>query len=231
MPKSSLALECRANYGCLYCNSTPLHYVKQKRAWLRLGRLALLGVLAALASVGGMLLLFPQAPAAEAQRAQNGYTYTQRVCQEIGQQPRHYQVRDPIPGSDWRNDGGWAIVLESGAHFQETTYEIRNVRQAGGSGNSGSALQGANSEFSQTRTNFTFPRRHLIKGINGVWGFVTGWSLDVVVDRNRDGLLTRADTYWGGSLHHYSLGSWFVAQEAYNYGATYIRWANMLWCR
>ena len=50
---------------------------------------------------------------AEAQGSRGGYTYTERVCQEYGQQPRQYNVRDPIPGSDWRSDGGWAIVLES----------------------------------------------------------------------------------------------------------------------
>ena len=230
MPKSSLALERCANYGCLDCNSTPPHYVKSKQVWLRLGRLALLGVLAALASVGGML--FPDVKDAAAQRAQNGYTYTQRVCQEIGQQPRHYQVRDPIPGSDWRNDGGWAIVLETSGHFQETQYEIFNVRAAGGSGFKNQALGSANGEFSQTRTNFTFPRRHVIKGTNR-WGLVTGWGVDVVVDINRDGRIGLEDIFWdtGINQHRYYLGSWRVAQEAYNYGTSYIRWANMLWCR
>ena len=51
---------------------------------------------------------------AEAQGSHHGYTYTERVCQEYGQQPRRYQVRDPIAGSDWCSDGGWAIVLERG---------------------------------------------------------------------------------------------------------------------
>ena len=37
---------------------------------------------------------------AAAQGVHSGYTYTQRVCQEYGQQPRWYQVRDPMPGSD-----------------------------------------------------------------------------------------------------------------------------------
>ena len=171
-------------------------------------------------------MTLPNAPAA----AYDGYIYTELICQEYGQQPRYYQVRNPIPGSDWRNDGGWAIVLERSAHFQETEYAIGNVSAQGGSGNSGSALQSANGEFGGTQTNFDFPRRYLIKG-NNYWGFVTGFGRWVVIDRNRDGLLTRADIFWGGSAHHYSMGVWRVDQEAYNYGTSWIRWANMLWCR
>ena len=43
---------------------------------------------------------------AEAPDSRGGYIHTERIYQEYGQQPRRYQVGDPIAGSDWRNDGG-----------------------------------------------------------------------------------------------------------------------------
>ena len=66
----------------------PRNYVKLMTAWLRLGKIAVIGVLAMLVVAVGMA--FPGAPAAEAQSSQGGYTYTQRVCQEWGQHPRPY---------------------------------------------------------------------------------------------------------------------------------------------
>ena len=101
------------NYECLSAILPPPHYVKYQQAWLRPGQIAIIGALAVLSIAGGML--FPQVQDAAAQGSHSGYTYTQRTCQELGQQPRQYQVRDPIPGSDWRSNGGWAIVLEMGS--------------------------------------------------------------------------------------------------------------------
>ena len=60
---------------------------------------------------------------AEAQGSHSGYTYTQRVCQEYGQQPRRYNVRDEIAGSDWRSHGGWAIVLVITGHYSPARYQ------------------------------------------------------------------------------------------------------------
>ena len=60
--------------------------------------------------------MFPDGKAA-AQGSFGGYNYTERICQEYGQHPRRYWVRDPIAGSDWRNDGGWAIVQEHGPYI------------------------------------------------------------------------------------------------------------------
>ena len=46
-----------------------------------------------------------------------GYTYTQRVCQEYGQQPRYYNVRDGQAAYNGGNsDSGWLIVLEHSSH-------------------------------------------------------------------------------------------------------------------
>ena len=45
-----------------------------------------------------------------------GYTYTQRVCQEYGKQPRWYNVRDGQAAYNGGNsDSGWLIVLERGS--------------------------------------------------------------------------------------------------------------------
>ena len=58
----------------------------------------------------------------KAQGNLGGYTYTQRVCQEYGKPPRWYQVRDEMASSDWRTDGGWAIILEETRSVTATIY-------------------------------------------------------------------------------------------------------------
>ena len=95
------------------------NYVKSTQGWRRLGRMAAAIVVAGLAVVVG--LAFADAPAG-AQGVHQGYTYTQRVCQEYGKQPRWYQVRDEMAGSDWRTDGGWAIILEGTRPVTATIY-------------------------------------------------------------------------------------------------------------
>ena len=80
-------------------------------------------------------MALPNAPAT----AYDGYTYSERICQEYGQQPRRYQVRDPIAGSDWRNDGGWAIILERGSNVSPPVYSFSNPSNEG----SFSSRQGA----------------------------------------------------------------------------------------
>ena len=81
-------------------------------AWLRLGKAAVIAVLAGIAIAAG--LAFPGSDA-EAQGF-GGYTYSQRVCQEYGQQPRWYNVRDGQAAYNGGNsDSGWLIVLERGS--------------------------------------------------------------------------------------------------------------------
>ena len=209
----------------------PRHWLTKTRipAWLRFGKIAIVSVLAMLAVAGGMLL--PQAPAAEAQGSHNGYTYTQRVCQEIGQQPRHYQVRDPIPGSDWRNDGGWAIVLMYGTNTAPPEYSITDVRRSGGAGSAAGAFSLIEARRTSATNNNELPKWHLIKATNGVWGFVVGWNYIVVIDRNQDGQATIADTFYEDGFWRYGRGNWRLDRAAYDYGASYVRWANMQWCR
>ena len=88
------------------------------RARRQRGRIAVISLLAGLSIAVGMA--FPYG-GAEAQGSHQGYAYTERVCQEYGQQPRRYYVRDAIPGSDWRSDGGWAIVLVNSVATRDLT--------------------------------------------------------------------------------------------------------------
>ena len=197
--------------------------------WWWLGRIAVVSVLGALSIVGGML--FPQARVAEAQGIHSGYTYTQRTCQELGQQPRQYQVRDEIDGSDWRSDGGWAIVLIRGVNTAPTLYTIYGVNLAGGGANPTIALRQLNDRFGTINNNHGLPQRHYIAGINGVSGWVTGWSNFVVIDRDKDRQRTTADTFYNGATYEYYEGRFRLERAAYDYSTAYIRWANMLWCR
>ena len=194
-------------------------------AWLRLAKIAVISVLAALSIAGGMAFAGNQAAA---QGSQNGYTYTQRVCQEYGQQPRHYQVRDPIPGSDWRNDGGWAIVLERGAHTV-TRYSLIA---------SGYYAAGTFHLYYLDHPAQGVERMRLIDGRNGSSAFQRysrsnqRFRNEIVFDLNNDGAITSADqiphpSNPGQML--YRTGYFNTYQEPY--GTSYIRWADMAWCR
>ena len=163
-------------------------------------------------------MLFPQVQDAAAQGSHSGYTYTQRTCQELGQQPRQYQVRDPIPGSDWRSNGGWAIVLEMGS--VRTAFGTRSW--AAGS------LPFAIELTSPVRRE----KRRLTDSNTGMTGFVTYLAdgtprTSVIIDRNNDGYIDAAGDKTAGPANNL----WEFRPYATVYGAGYIRWANMLWCR
>ena len=182
-------------------------------------------------------MLFPVVQDAAAQSSRNGYTYTQRVCQELGQQPRHYQVRDEMDGSDWRSDGGWAIVLIRGTHFFAGGYEFYGHTVPGG------AQWGARGTYVDQlkSTDLTGPHQGTpdpanpvgsrIVARDGTAAFVTDWARDVYIDRDNDGQFTVDD------LEYEELGLYGPVRASYrtaptvSYGTTYIRWANMLWCR
>ena len=173
-------------------------------------------------------MLFPQAQAAEAQGIHSGYAYTERVCQEYGQQPRHYQVRDEMDGSDWRSNGGWAIVLEGSARVVDTrivtfsdVFTIPSWRYGNNlwgltlgrviTDNSGSAFDGIIA-LVQLNTN--------------------GSESDVVwIDENRDGRISSADKVRGPQNNQYEKLLFTEVGSTAVVGGRYIRWANMLWCR
>ena len=185
----------------------------------RLGQVAVGIVLAGLVVAGGMAL--PGAKAA-AQGAHGGYTYTHRVCQEYGQQPRHYNVRDEMDGSDWRSDGGWAIVLVSSV-------------------NTGTRLW-AYVQYAPTRpliehSGNGVAKRKVTELGTGVVGFirltVSGVPYTperIVIDQNHDDEIDNADRI----RHPVNNNLYWAVQQirsSVQYGATYIRWANMAWCR
>ena len=179
-------------------------------------------------------MVFPEVRDAKAQGVHSGYTYTQRVCQEYGQQPRWYQVRDPIPGSDWRSDGGWAIVLIRGVNTAPAEYRIHTLTQKGGYANSGIALGyvRTTTDPDQGSVNtYTFTKGEYIRGINGVNGWATAWGTNVVIDRNRNGIKDTGDTYYAGGFWRYQGGHWALVNPQHDYSTAYVRWANMQWCR
>ena len=219
----------------------PRHYVSSVAAWLRLGKIAVIGVLAITAVAVGMA--FPGAPAAEAQSSQGGYTYTQRVCQEWGQHPRHYLVRDPIPGSDWRNDGGWAIILDRGSSLSRTTTTFIPGNTPGQSLSdfnnfytTGTALED-NSRGTRSKQNVAPPNWvQLANYEQGTWdgyqGLVLiGTSLDLVaIDVDRDGNIDAQDAVFGPS-NNQVWRLWYGTTEEIVGGSTYVRWADLAWCR
>ena len=183
--------------------------------WQRLVKIAVVIILGGLAIAGA--LAFPNAKAA-AQGSHSGYTYTQRVCQEYGQQPRWYQVRDEIPGSD----GGWAIVLVSSS---ATRYTFATQTSAGGSSLLPFAIELA-TPIRRAKTQVTDRNR-------GLTGFILYHSDGrfagrVVIDRDNDGDIdVDGDRTFGVSNNLWE----FYTYNSTMYGARYIRWANMQWCR
>ena len=209
----------------------PCNYVKSTLTRLRLGRIAAVIVLAGLAIAVGMAL--PNPPAA----AYDGYTYTQLICQEYGQQPRWYQVRNPIPGSDWRNDGGWAIVLERGSNVSPPVFNFGAAQLQGPFSQRSSALLDAESRVgSNTRGYITSGILYVDGGTyitdqNGISGWVEGAFTDTVIDRNGDGVLDLNDITGSGGNWRWERRSYSMVSLGENYGTQYIRWANLMWCR
>ena len=171
-----------------------------------------------LAVAGGMA--FPGADAA-AQSAQGGYTYTQRVCQEYGQQPRYYGVRDGQAAYNGGNsDSGWLIVLERGTSLARTV----------------TFTQGSNPERTSAGFNTAYnPGALVVDNSGGVWDgyqgvIALGSTFQLVgIDANRDGAITAADEVFGtGQNRVYVL---FYAISETLAGGSYIRWAHMMWCR
>ena len=209
--------------SCPALYPSPRHWLT--KTWLRLGKVAVVIVLAGLVAAGGMA--FPGAKDAAAQSIRSGYAYTQRVCQEYGQQPRWYQVRDPIPGSDWRSGGGWAIVLERGGYGQSETITFSNP-YGGGSGAPG-VIATWNSIGSITADDGTIGFKDPSSNFPPVRvGNRVTTRGQVAIDRTGDGQLTAADaTYNGNKLE---IREWTRTTTTI-IGGAYIRWANMRWCR
>ena len=134
-------------------------------------------------------------------------------------------MRDPIPGSDWRNDGGWAIVLERGAHTVTRYWLTADSYHPAANINNWRIDDPANG-VEQIR----------LAGHNGGFAFrryLPGNRIftpdEIIFDLNEDGELTSADTLVVSGNIYYRTGTFSSWPEAY--GTSYIRWANMAWCR
>ena len=214
-------------------STPPRSYVKSTRAW-RLGQIAVISVLAMLCVAGG--LAFPNNPPnAAAQGAFGGYIYTQRVCQEYGQQPRYYGVRDGQAAYNGGNsDSGWLIVLVRGATFVAAEYTITTATGIHNRGNVTNALADAQNEITPPHGSLADPNAPVgsrITASDGTSGFVTRSGRRVVIDRNNNGELDAGDITTTGLLHYFSRGRYQEVRAPSNYGTQYIRWAHMAWCR
>ncbi len=216
-----------------FLNSTPpppRHWLTQNltTTWLRLGKVAVFSVLAGLAAAGG--LAFPAADAA-AQGAQGGYTYTSRVCQEYGQQPRWYNVRDGQAAYNGGNsDSGWLLVLISSAN----TRTIHHFAFYGWFNAVGSQW------FVDDPADGVAPRRYTnihtgqsaFQRYNPTSNFFYTTGNYMVLDYNNDGVFSFADAHAHPSIpgsQYYRTGVHWTSQE--HYGGSYVRWAHMAWCR
>ncbi len=198
-------------------------------AWLRLGKIAVFSILAGLVAAGG--LAFPGGDAA-AQGAQGGYTYTQRVCQEYGQQPRHYGVRDGQAAYNGGNsDSGWLLVLISGAN----TRTIHHFNAGGWHNAYGAQMHVddpadgiAARHYVNIHTGESFFHR-LNRDTNQFYDY----GNYMILDYNGDGVFSFADAHdhpgIPGTQQYYRTGTYWTSQE--HYGGSYVRWAHMAWCR
>ena len=181
----------------------------------------LAAVIMGVIAVGGIAIAFASSivggGGGKVAEAYDGYAYQSRICQEYGRQPRRYQVREPIPGSDWRNDGGWAIVLERGTYIIPAyTYYARSA---------GTLILNVN--IANTAVHYNYP----VTVGDGRTAYVQNVANPTfaIIDRNGDRVINTSDAVSGNSYQTVAVTSG-TAPESYA-GSLYIRWANMAWCR
>ena len=68
---------------------------------------------------------------------------------------------------------------------------------------------------------------------DGTQGFTTTqyYGRAVVVDRNNNGVLDAGDMVLDGTLYFAEKRYIVRVVDPLNYGAQYVRWANLAWCR
>ena len=92
-------------------------------------------------------------------------------------------MRDPIVGSDWRNDGGRAIIIERGNYYVEAEYQFGSASNAGGGISAAAALGNAQSQLTGFAAVDGLARGILITAPDGAAGF----TRNVIIVRNGDG--------------------------------------------
>ena len=152
-----------------------------------------------------------------------GYTYTQRVCQEYGQQPRWYNVRDGQAAYNGGNsDSGWLIVLEHGGHVAATperaeSYELVS-NPADGDYIRYRPYPGAAWAYLQVTGNL------FVRSSGGVNTPTTSRSAATHI-RAPSGTYY---AYHPATFHYRRIpASPYIPAR----GGQYVRWANMAWCR
>ena len=194
-------------------------------AWLRLGKIAVFSVLAGLAAAAG--LAFPGGDAAA--QGYGGYTYTSRVCQEYGQQPRFYNVRDGQAAYNGGNsDSGWLIVLQRG------TYEA-------GPGTYNLRTDGVG-DFVRLRVTPSSPWSY-VRITGNRWRRVAAnnYVLDPNIHHSTGNAFLRTTGLAGWSAGDPTPDSSYLQISATRYqyipgapirgGGQYVRWAHIAWCR
>ena len=168
-------------------------------------------------------------------------------------QPRHYYVRDEMAGSDWSSSGGWAIILEGGGSASSVGEWVQDndiVSPAIRDGNSVQLYLGTSAlwpAYRYTSTNqpalfvegvLTQPKLvvdnsrgpfHGRQGLIQTGGGGTHYSNIAWIDQNGDGNVDAADKTAGPSNNQYE--RLLYRARTVTYGGTYIRWADMAWCR
>ena len=180
-------------------------------------------------------LALPDAPNAAAERYHGGYTYTARTCQEYGQQPRYYNVRDGQAAYNGGNsDSGWLIVLIRTANIIPASFNFGAATYSGGWGTVQDSLDEARDLVTPPHSGAADPKNpvgSLIKASDGTWGFVQNVGRWIVVDRDKSGELDAGDMVLNAGAYDYIERSYIQTGDPVNYGAQYIRWAHMAWCR
>ena len=156
-------------------------------------------------------------PNAAAQSAFGGYTYTQRVCQEYGQQPRYYGVRDGQAAYNGGNsDSGWLIVLQRGGGTPERWVGVSaDLVPAGTTPRFGTHYGDGTDFILQSSATYY---------LRDPWR-VSGTGDYVKIRDNGD-----------DSDYLLVIGPGNQARNNYDRipavpGGQFVRWANMMWCR
>ena len=182
-------------------------------ARLRLGQAAVIAVLAGLAAVVGMV--FPGGDAAA--QGFGGYTYTARICQEYGQQPRWYNVRDGQAAYNGGNsDSGWLLVLERGGGTPARYVGVSpDLAPAGTAPQLGTHFGDGVDFIPQYGASFY---------LSGPWRVDQTGNYAKIRNNGDDSDYVRVISSSSTAINRYNK----ISAVA---GGQFVRWANMAWCR
>ena len=148
------------------------------------------------------------------------------VCQEYGQQPRYYLVRDGQAAYNGGNsDRGWLIILERGSVAIEVSTQISYSVSS-----SGAYVKHINDEVYRrfVPDGSGNPRRFSRSGA-GIYSPDSSAGWVKTGPGSTDGNFLRVTSYFG-TFSRYDRTETRI--ETYTGGGGYfVRWAHMAWCR